>query len=172
MKKLPAYFFATLLAATAPLRLSAQEAPSAFGLTPARPDSLLPEGQAGLPLIPESMPPLEEAPQARKPKREKQSATTAAEDALRSRIKLRQAKTKAQSDPELQALWDSQFKARTDYEQRAILTEYYTRLWARIAKIDKTINKEEITAQTKRYISNYAQTRIAPTEPPAGAPAR
>ncbi len=172
MKKLPAFFFATLLATTAALRLSAQEPPSAFGLTPAKPDSLLPEGQAGLPLIPESMPPLDKSPLPGKAKKEKQSATSAADDALRDRIKLRTAKTKAQSDPGLQAIWDSQFKARTDFEQRAILDDYYTQLWARIAKIDKTLKKEVIEAERKRYTTSYDQTRIAPTVPPDMARAR
>lgn len=174
MKKLPAFLFATLLVTGATLRLGAQEPQSAFGLTPAKPDSLLPEGQGGLPLIPESMPPLEKSSPAAKEKKEKEkkSATAAADDALRDRIKLRVAKTKAQSDPELQALWDSQFKARTDYEQREILTKYYTLLWARIAKLDKTIKKEEIESLKNRYLSSYDQTRIAPTEPPVAARTR
>lgn len=168
MNKLPVFIFATLLAAAAPAHLFAQE----FGLTPTRPDSLLPEGGSALPLIPEAMPTLERSPEERSPKREKKSATEEAEDAVRDRIKLREAKNKAQNEPDLQALWDSQFKARTDFEQRAILTEYYTRLWARIAKLDKSLKPAEIEALKRRYISQYAQTRIAPTEPPQAAAPR
>lgn len=168
MKKLPALFLVTILAASAPAWLRAAEPASAFGLTPAKPDSLLPEGQGGLPLIPENMPALDQSPL--KEKTEKKSSTTAAEDALRDRIKFRNAKSKAQSDPELQAIWASTFKARTDYEQREIYTKYYTLLCERIGKIDKTIKKEELEALKGRYLSNYDQTRIAPTEPPASAP--
>jgi hypothetical protein len=170
MKKLPALLFATILTASAPAWLHAAEPASAFGLTPAKPDSLLPEGQGGLPLIPENMPALDQS--AFKEKTEKKSSTSAAEDALRDRIKFRTAKTKAQSDPELQAIWDSTFKARTDYEQREIYVKYYTLLCERIGKIDKTIKKEELESLKGRYLSNYDQTRIAPTEPPKPAPAK
>jgi len=172
MKKMSAFFFATLLATAASVRISAQEPASSLGLTPARPDSLLPEAQGGLPLIPEAMPPLEESPLKKKAKKEKESATAAAEDALRDRIKLRVAKTKAQSTPELQALWDSQFQARTDYEQRGILTRYYTLLAARIAKMDPTIKREDIALLKDGYLSTFDQTRIAPTVPPEAVRAR
>jgi len=162
MKHLPVSFFVILLAAAAPLRLAAQAPASPFGLTPSQPDSLLPEGQGGLPLIPDGMPPLDVSPLG-KGKKEKKSATAAADDALRDRIKLRVAKTKAQSDPALQAIWDSSFKARTDFEQREIMNNYYTQLCARIAKIDKTLPKETIDSLKSGYLSSYDQTRIAPT---------
>jgi hypothetical protein len=171
MKKLPAFLFATLLAATTSLRLGAAEPSSAFGLTPSKPDTLLPEGQGGLPLIPDNLPSLDQPP-ATKEKKEKKSTTSDAEDALRERIKLRMAKTKAQSDPELQALWDSLAKARTDYEYREILTKYYTQLCARMGKIDKTLKKENLDALREAYLSNFDQTRIAPTVPPEVARAR
>lgn len=174
MKKLPAFLFATLLASTASLRLSAAEPASAFGLTPSKPDTLLPEGQGGLPLIPDTLPPLDQPPSTKekKEKKEKNSTTSDAEDALRERIKLRMAKTKAQSDPELQALWDSLSKARTDYEYREILTKYYTQLCARMGKIDKTLKKENLDALREAYLSNFDQSRIAPTVPPEVARAR
>jgi hypothetical protein len=168
MKYLPASFFAILLAATAPLHLSAQEPASAFGLTPAKPDSLLPEGQGGLPLIPESIPPLDK-PSTGTEKKEKKSATTIAEDALRDQVKLREAKTKAKSDPDMIALWDSTYKARTDYEQREIMTKYYTMLCDRIGKIDKTLSKDVIDSLRSGYLSKYDQDRIAPTLPPDGS---
>jgi hypothetical protein len=166
MNNLSASFFAVLLASIAPLRLSAVEPASPFGLTPGNPNSLLPEGEGGLPLIPNEMPPLDVE------KKEKKSATSLADDALRERIKLRLAKSKAQGDAELQALWDSSLKARTDFEQREILTKYYTLLCARIAKIDKTLSKETIDTLRAGYLSRYDQTRIAPTVPPTAARAR
>lgn len=163
MKYLPLSFLAILLTVAASSHLAAADPVSAFGLTPAKPDSLLPEGQGGLPLIPDALP---DTGKEKKEKPEKQSKTSAAEDALRDLIKLRAAKSKAQSDPELQALWDSRLKARTDYEQREILTKYYTQLCALIAKIDKTLKPEVIESLRSRYVSGYDQTRIAPTVPP------
>lgn len=173
MKYLPASLCAILLTAIAPLRLPAQEPASAFGLTPAKPETLLPEGQGGLPLIPEAMPPLDKPPTSTSPgtkeKTEKKSATTIAEDALKVQVKLREAKTKVKSDPEMQALWDSTYQARTDYEQREIMTKYYTMLCDRIARIDKTLSKDLIDSLRDRYLSAYDQDRIAPTLPPDGS---
>jgi len=176
MKYLSASFLAILLTVAAPLRLLAAEPASAFGLAPSKPDSLLPEGQGGLPLIPDGLPSLDKPPTTEKKekpeKSEKQSKTSAAEDALRDQIKLRVAKTKAQSDPALQALWDSREHARNDYEQREIMTNYYTQLCARIAKIDKTLKQDVIDSLRERYVSKYDQNKIAPTVPPAAAKAR
>jgi hypothetical protein len=170
MKHLSASFFAIALTAVTTPCLMAQE-PSAFGLAPgaapAKTESLIPEG---LPLIPDSLP-SPDAPKAGDDQPEKKSKTSEAEDALRAQIKLRVAKTKAQSDPELQELWDSRLKAKSDYEQREIMTNYYNRLCDRIAKIDKTLDKEVVESLRQRYVTGYDQTRIAPTVPPAGAAA-
>ena len=176
-KTLSAPFFALLLAVIAPAGLRAAEPAepsSAFGLTPAKPDTLLPEGQPGLPLIPDSLPQIDKKSKNKVGKTdepEKPSKTTAAEDALRDLIKLRVAKTKAQSDPELQALWDTSYKARTDHEQREILTKYYTQLCAKIAKIDKTINPEVIESLKGRYLDSFNQSRVSPATPAPATPA-
>ena len=186
MKPLPASLFAILLTAVATPCLHAQEAAPAApaapeqaparlslqpGAPPAKTESLLPEDKGGLPLIPESIPPANKpdtgAPDFREPK-EKKSRASAAEDALRDQIKLRTAKSKAKEDPELQALWDSHYGARTDYEQRKILTRYYTLLCERIAKIDKTIKPEAIDALRVSYFNDYNQNHIQPTEQPKG----
>ena len=169
MKILSASILAILLASAAPLHMTAAEPESSFGLTPSKPDTILPEGQGGLPLIPDALPPLDEKKGKQAPA-EKKSATSAAEDALRDAIKLRVAKTKAQSDPELQALWDTNYKAKTDWEQREIFNKYYTLLCAKIAKIDSTINPETIESIRGHYLGSYDQSRIAPTVPPEGAP--
>lgn len=173
MKNLSASFFAILLSTAAPACLLAQEPASSFGLTPsAKPESLLPESaQGGLPLIPEGITPTEK-PSKRADgdeKEEKKSKTTAAEDALRDKVKLRVAKTKAQSEPDLQAIWDSRLKAKTDYEQRQIMDTYYKALCERIMKFDKTLSKETINSLRERYLSNYDQSRIAKTVPPEQA---
>jgi hypothetical protein len=153
-------------------RRAAQEPASGFGLTPAappsKPESLLPEGQS-LQLIPEMIPPANKPEKTDKTEgapAEKKSKASAAEDALRDQIKLRVAKTKVKEDPELQAIWDSHYKARTDYEQRKILTRYYTLLCDRVAKLDKTIKPEAIEALRVSYANDFAQSRIQPTEQP------
>ena len=129
---------------------------------PSKPESLLPEDKGGLPLIPDAM------PTAEKEAKEKKTKASAAEDALRDQIKLRIAKTKAKEDPELQAIWDSHYKARNDYEMRQILTKYYTLLCERIVKIDKTIKPEVVDNLKVGYMNDYNQNRIEPTEPPKG----
>ena len=166
MKYLPASFLAILLTAVATPYLRSQEpAPEPSGrlrlepVAPPKTDSLLPENQGGLPLIPE-------LPQPDKAPKEKKTRASAAEDALRDQIKLRVAKTKAQEDPELQAIWDSHYKARTDYEQRKILTRYYTLLCDRIAKLDKTIKPDVVEALRVSYFNDYTQNRITPSEQP------
>jgi hypothetical protein len=164
MKRLSAFFFAALLAAFASQCFAAEAPSSAFGLTPAKQDSLLPSGAGELPLMPENTPGSD--PSASN-KKEKVSATDAAEDALRQRIQLREAKTKAKRDPALQALWAQGLAARTDYEQRAIWKDYYRQLYTLMGKIDKTLKKETLDSLFNEDISRYKQSRIAPTEPPA-----
>jgi hypothetical protein len=170
MKRLHAFLFTTLLAASASLRLAAAEpAPaSPFGLTPSKPESLLPEGAGTLPLIPESIPQVGK-PAFEKIIKEKKNVTDAAEDALRERIKLREARTKAQRDPGLQALWEQGVKAPTDYEQRKIWTDYYMKLYALIGKIDKSLKKADLEVLRDRDIGRFEQDRIVPTEPPVVA---
>lgn len=183
MKSLSASFLALLvtavsaphLAAQEPAKEPAKEPASSFGLAPAaptnKPESLLPEGQ-NLQLIPEMIPPAAKPDKTDKPGEngatEKKSRASAAEDALRDQIKLRVAKTKAKEDPELQAIWDSHYKARTDYEQRKILSRYYSLFCDRVAKIDKTIKSEVIEALRISYANDFAQSRIQPTEQPKG----
>ena len=152
--------FAAALLGASSLALLAADPASPFGLTPERPSTLLPEGQGGLPLIPDGIPALETA------KKEKKSATAEAEDALRDRIRLRAAKTKAQSDPELQALWDRALKAPTDFEQRELFTQYYTRLCERLGQLDKSLTTEQLEVLRTRYVAQHTQMRMAPTEPP------
>jgi hypothetical protein len=168
MKRPTALFLATLLAACTLVRVHAQEPSSAFGLTPAKQDSLLPSGAGELPLIPDGIPATGKAA-FEQIKKEKKSQTDAAEDALRDRIKLREARSKAQRDPGLQALWAQGAAARTDYEQRAIWTDYYAKLYALMGKIDKSLKKENLDAMVKEDTGRYRQSRIAPTEPPPAA---
>jgi hypothetical protein len=111
--------------------------------------------------MPDALPPLDKSPLNKEPKKPTDK-TAAAEDALQKRIKLREAKTKALRDPAVQAEWEKSLKAKTDYDRREILTNYYTLLCARMVKIDGSL-KTEIDTLRDTYISEITQKRVAPT---------
>ncbi|MEO8351396.1 MAG: hypothetical protein ABI680_06670 [Chthoniobacteraceae bacterium] len=124
-----------------------------------------------LPLIPDTPPALdlpkpgEAIPQPPDISRELNSERAAAvENELRNRIRLRQIKTKALRDSKIQADWDRAQTARTDYEKRAALTDYYTRLYDRMTKLDNSL-KGQIKALRSESLRRVRQHRIAPTEP-------
>lgn len=141
--------------------------PDRLDLMPSKPAQLLPP-PAGLPLIPEIPMPQERPRQSTVESPIKRRDSTAeAEDQIKLRIRMREAKTKAQRDPALQAEWDRSNEVKTDYEKREVLKGYYKLLAARMAKIDPTL-KEAIEKQTKESLSRLEQTRIAPTQAPPG----
>ena len=153
MKSLPALLaFALLLAQP----LHAQETPER--LPP--PSPLPPE----VPLIPE------EVPQTTKPRGSaidtprgmKSSKTDVNAAELRERIRFREAKTKALRDAQVQAQWDRAALAKTDYEKREALKNYYKLLYARIAKLDGSI-KKLIDQREQFSLRRLEQTRIDPT---------
>jgi len=163
MKTLFASVFVILVTAAACALLHAQEAGSGFGLTPSKPDSLLPEGQPGLPLIPNALP----APDKSRQATEAKSRTAIAEDAQQELVKLRVAKNKAQSDPALIALWDAIPKAKTDPEQREMFIKYYNQLFDLMLKIDKTLKTEQVENMRTNYVGNFNQNRLTKTPSPA-----
>lgn len=165
MKKMLSLVLIPFLAAPALLAQAPAEPASSFGLAPSAP----PEAPSGSPasLMPEGLPPLDKSPLG-KGEKNRPDKTAIAEDALRKRIKLREVKTKALRDPAIQAEWEKSLVARTDYEKRAILTNYYKLLAERMLKIDGTL-KTEIEALKDSYISDVTQKRVAPTEPPKAA---
>lgn len=162
MKTLFASVFVILVTAAACALLHAQEAGSSFGLTPSKPDSLLPEGQPGLPLIPNALP----APDKSRQATEAKSRTAIAEDAQQELVKMRIAKNKAQSDPALIALWDAIPKAKTDPEQRAMFIKYYNQLFDLMLKIDKTLKVEMVENLRGNYVGNFNQNRLTQTPAP------
>lgn len=97
-------------------------------------------------------------------KEQKIDKTTAAQDELDARIKMRELKTKAERDPKLQAELDRANSAKTDYEKREGLRTYYTMLYDRVAKMDPSLKKRALEARV-RMTHRLDQTRIAPTEP-------
>ncbi len=85
-------------------------------------------------LIPESPAP------AKKPKSTppKKSSTEQASDDLQTRIRYREARTKALQDPRIQMEWDRAHAAKTDPEKREALRSYYQLFCDRVVKIDPT----------------------------------
>ena len=85
-------------------------------------------------LIPESPTP------AKKPKSvpAKKSSTEQASDDLQTRIRYREARTKALQDPKIQMEWDRAQAAKTDPEKREALKSYYNLFCDRVVKIDPT----------------------------------
>ncbi len=196
MKRLPVFFAASLIAAlplfaeekavqpSAPTP-AAPEAPAdtsppplapsekdkdRLELMPSKPAQLIPP-PVDLPLIPE-IPMPQDRPSRRnvespiKPKRD--SATAAAEDELKQRVRLREARTKALRDPAVQAEWERANEVKTDYEKRAALTSYYKLLYSRIVKIDSSL-KAPADKLLKQALAQFDQNRITPTQPPSGA---
>lgn len=88
--------------------------------------------------------------------------TTSAE--LESRIKFRQAHTRASNDPKIQALWEESRRAPTDYEKRDALRRYYTTLFKRMVSLDKSITPL-VEERSKVALRRLDQTRIDPTDP-------
>jgi hypothetical protein len=139
-------------------------------LIPAQPSSPqiapAPVTPAPLPLIPE---PPESATKTKATTKttttkERKSSTEAAVDELALRVKFRQAKTRALSDPVVQAEWHRANAARTDYEKREALKAYYRALFNRMRRIDASL-KPRIAESEQRALHRLTQTRIDPTEP-------
>lgn len=138
-------------------------------LMPSKPAQLLPP-PTGLPLIPE-IPMPAEPPRGRSGEsagKKRDSATADAEDAVKERIRVREAKTKALRDPAVQAEWDRAATMKTDYEKRDVLRSYYRLLYGRMTKVDPSL-KVAIDALLRQSLGQLEQSKLAPTQPPAGA---
>ena len=112
-----------------------------------------------LPLIPES-PVTTAKPKAQPVPAKKKSSTEQASDDLQTRIRYREAKTKALQDPRLQQEWDRAHAMKTEPERRAAMKSYYTMLCDRMVRLDPTV-KTRVEALRKslawRYDSAPAQ---------------
>ena len=73
-------------------------------------------------------------------------------------------------DTAVQAEWDRAEAMKTDYEKREVLKSYYRLLYGRMAKIDPSL-KTLIDAQLQQSLGRLAQTKVAPTQPPANVAA-
>lgn len=176
MKALTALAAATLITATVaqePPKLKLREsAPApqepAIKLEPTAPT------KEPLGLIPETIEPAEKpkgsalvepaAAMVESAVEQKIDKTTAAQDELNARIKMRDLKTKFERDPKIAGELERANTAKTDYEKREALRSYYTMLYDRIAKADGSLKKRADEAKS-RLTHRLDQTRVAPTEP-------
>lgn len=142
------------------------DAPIKFSL-PGTPQS----GNENLGLIPETPEPVQKpkgsAIAEPKPSRKASDTpprTSASEDEMAARIRLRQLKTRVLREPKVQALYEKAQSVPTDYEKRETLKEFYTLLYARIEKLDGSL-KKRTTALRNESIRRLTQVKIDPTDP-------
>ena len=170
MKRLPTLLSTAFAALFATGQLSAADPQSSFGLAPSAPPPAPAETTSDSPLIPEIAPtkPLTRE-EAKAAAYKGMNKTEVSEDKLRQRIQWRAATAKAERDPGLQAIKAKALAARTDYEQRQIFIDYYTKFFDLVAKIDPKLPKAEIDTKKAMYTARFTQGRVAPTIDPAVA---
>jgi len=150
----------------------AETTPSAAAEGVAVPDAGNPTASDGNPLfaepidsIPGDMPLLDDGAflqdNAVQERTFKRSKTAIANDELRLRIKLREAKTKALKDDKVQDAIARADAATTPEEKRDAMKEYYKFLNARIIKIDGSL-KTLSTERTKLAVQKLSQRRLRP----------
>jgi hypothetical protein len=91
------------------------------------------------------------------------SKTAESINEMRMRIRYREVKTEALRDPAVQAEWERAERATVDAEKRDALKSYYTKLYARMLKIDGSIEKLVATRQANA-LSRLVQKRGAQKE--------
>jgi hypothetical protein len=92
------------------------------------------------------------------------SKTSPAEDEMADRVRLRQLKTRVLHEPKVQELYERAQTSGTDYEKRENLKAFYTLLYTRIEKLDRSL-KKRATILRNQSIHRLTQTRIDPTDP-------
>lgn len=124
--------------------------------------------QEEVPLIPAEIPQNEKPRGTALDTREKKSKTDQSTEELMERIRIREARTKAERDPQVQAEWANATAAKKDYYKREALKAYYTALYGRMVKIDPSL-KKTLELHKAAALRRLEQTRIDPTEPPVAA---
>jgi hypothetical protein len=154
---------------------------SGLDLMPARDNNAAPAPlePALIPETPETIP-MPEGRAVEEPKRDKAdkkdkkgkekpqesvNKTAAASLEMSARVRYRQIKTRALSDPAVQAEWDKAEVAHTDFEKREALKRYYTLLSSRMEKLDKSL-KKEIDLRHSLILRRLKQNRLDGTEKP------
>lgn len=137
---------------------------------PAEPEPT-PESIDAIPLIPEDLEPAPKPEGGRavtEPGRAftelKKSKPIVAEGELAERIRLREAKTRALRDAQIQAEWKRAQNARTPYERREAMKSFYTQLYAKMERLDGSL-KKRVAVLRDVSIRKFKQRNIDPTEP-------
>lgn len=90
--------------------------------------------------------------------------TSASEDEMAARIRLRQLKTRVLREPKVQELFERAQTAPTDYEKREALKAYYKQLYSRIEQLDGSL-KKRVTVLRNQSLHRITQAGIDPTDP-------
>ncbi len=83
---------------------------------------------------------------------------------LDRRIRYREARTRAEADPKLRAMWEESRTVATDFEKRALLKDYFKALYAKMLASDKSL-EPLIELRRRVALRRLDQTRIDPTDP-------
>ncbi|MGA3172186.1 MAG: hypothetical protein ABSE62_14370 [Chthoniobacteraceae bacterium] len=118
--------------------------------------------EKNIPLIPENMPAQAEASPHHGRVRvgsTPRPSTFEAEKDIRIRIKLREAQTRAQNDPDIGAAWHAAQTAPNDPRRRELLAAYYNHLYDRTIKIDPSLT-DHINARRTYEIDRLKYFRL------------
>lgn len=113
-------------------------------------------------LVPDGVPKSSRIDERQKNRSTLKPPTTSAE--LESRIKFRQAHSRASNEPAIQALWEESREAETDFEKRDALRRYYDTLYKRMLSFDKSL-KPLVEERRRVSLRRLDQNRIDPTDP-------
>ena len=116
-----------------------------------------------LPLIPDA-PENTARPRGRALSEPGQDKTSAAEDELAARVRMREVKTLALKDAKVQAELDRARAAQTDLDKREAMKSYYTLLYAKMVKLDGSLQKR-VALLRNTSIKRLTQHNIDPTDP-------
>ena len=97
----------------------------------------------------------------------KKSSTEQESDDLQSRIRYREAKTRALQDPKVQLEWDRAQTAKTDPEKRDALKGYYKLLCDRMVRIDSSVKPrvETLRKSLAWHLDPDARQRVKLVKP-------
>lgn len=95
------------------------------------------------------------------------------EEAIQTRIRVREAETKVENEPDMQAEWAAAHATLTDPERRTALIAYYNHLYDRMLKMDPTI-AANVNIRREAVIARMHYARLGdllPAQDPYATPA-
>ncbi|HEX4087016.1 MAG TPA: hypothetical protein VHY22_19030 [Chthoniobacteraceae bacterium] len=115
--------------------------------------------EKSLPLIPQPVPGGHGQHQAAPGATPREPATFKTEEDIRMRIRIREAENRAQTMPDVQALWLGAHQAPTERKRRALIAKYYNLLYDRMIKLDPGI-AERANLRRQTLIARLRYTRL------------